>query len=144
MMRRGRNRIAVVTGGQKINPRSDLNASLRRWIELTIAMRQCHHAAAHRVVRFNPRENTAAARLDNHPTAVDRAQLRDIVRMNSERAVGVFLAPRGIAENLVGVVGAALTCVEEEWIFWIEALLRRVERFDPIEQARNRESHLPI
>src|SRR6266852_259500 len=103
MMRRGRDRIAVVTSGQEINPRSDLNASVRRRIELTIAMRQCHHAATHRVVRLDPREDTAAARLDNHPTAIDGAELRDIVGMNSERAIWVFLAPGGIAENLVGI-----------------------------------------
>ena len=127
MMRGCRDRIAVVTRGQEINPWSDLHASIRRRIELPIAMRQRHHAAAHRIVRFDPGEDTAAARLDNHPTAINRAEFCDIVGMNPECAVRVFLAPTGIAENLVGVVGTALTCVQEKWILGVETLFRGVE-----------------
>src|SRR5258708_15768680 len=94
MMWSCRNRIAVVTRSQEINPRPDLYASLRTWILLPIAMRQCHHAAPHRVVRFDPRDDTAAARLDDQPASVGRTQLRDIVRMHSDRPALIFLSRR--------------------------------------------------
>src|SRR5260370_11275217 len=144
MMWSCRNRIAVVTCSQKINPRPDLSASLRTGIVLPIAMRQRHHAARHRAVRFDPRDDTAAARFDSHPASVNRTQLRDIVGMNPERAVRIFLSPRRIAENLVGIIGTPLTCLQKKWILGILTLFCRIPRFDPFEQPRYREAHFPI
>src|SRR5260370_7647912 len=93
MMWSCRNRIAVVTCSQEINPRPDLYASLRTWILLPIAMRQRHHAAPHRAVRFDPRDDTAAARFDSPPASVNPTHLPNILAMNPKPPLPIFLSP---------------------------------------------------
>src|SRR5262245_1776667 len=60
------------------------------------------------------------------------------------RAVGVILAPRRRADDLVGIVRAPLSGDEREGIGGIGCLLRRVEGLESVEESRNREMDLAI
>src|SRR5262249_3151619 len=101
-------------------------------------------ATSQRVIGFNTSHNAPGARLDSQPAPVNRAQGRDVIRVDTQCAIQIVLTPSRSAEDLVRIVRAALASHEHERIVGINPCLRRVESLEPLEQPRDREVNLAI
>src|SRR5262249_39782388 len=108
MVGRRRDRIAVFTRREDIEAWADDNTPLCSSISRPITGRQRNAPTSQRFIGLNTSHNAPGARLDSQPAPVNRAQGRDVIRVDTQCAIQIVLTPSRSAEDLVRIVRAAL------------------------------------
>lgn len=131
-------RVPVVGGGDLVDARAVGDpAAVAVGVGHAKAVGQGDLTATHRIVDLDAHDDAAGRSDDGDPAAGVEAELGEIRGVDAQRAIGVALAPRGSAQDLVSIVGAALAVHQRVGVVRVGLLGGGVEPADPVEQLRD-------